>query len=223
MTNARGTELVQECRMLEGSVNAALVDAEDFAELHLVTLGAIDFDAAARAVSDLLLALGQDPTSELLAGTPRRGATASAESLPSAPFALTAFANDGGYDEMVVVRDISFHAVCAHHLGPFVGVAHVAYIPGERIVGLSKLARVVEHFARRLQTQETLTTQVVDALSETLGPRGVGVVVEAEHLCIPLRGARARGAAVTGLLRDDPATRAEFLTLATGPSRPTRS
>jgi GTP cyclohydrolase I len=117
-----------------------------------------------------------------------------------------------------VVRDIPFHSLCAHHLLPFIGVAHVAYLPGARIVGLSKLARAVEHFARRPQVQERLTGQVADDLVARLAPRGVGVVLEATHLCMSLRGvcvdgARTRTTALRGEIRDDPATRSEFATL----------
>jgi GTP cyclohydrolase I len=189
--------------------------------LRVVSEESIDFDAAQNAVEDLLLALGQDLSSPHLRDTPRRVAAAYAESLTSRPFTLTTFANESEYDELVMARDIPFHSLCAHHLLPFVGVAHVGYIPGERIVGLSKLARMVEHFARRLQTQEQMTKQVADALTESLAPRGVGVVLEAEHLCMSLRGVRSAGArtvtsSVAGLLRDDAATRAEFLQLVHG-------
>ncbi|MCW2777765.1 MAG: cyclohydrolase 1 [Frankiales bacterium] len=137
----------------------------------------------------------------------------------SAPrFDLTTFPNDEGYDELVLVRDIAFSSLCEHHLLPFVGVAHVAYLPGRRILGLSKLARVVEHHARRLQVQERMTHQVADWLQTELKPKGVGVVVEAEHMCMRLRGARAAGtttitSALMGALRDDARTRAEFLSL----------
>jgi GTP cyclohydrolase I len=125
------------------------------------------------------------------------------------------------YDEMVVVKDIEFASFCEHHLLPFVGVAHVGYLPGDRILGLSKLARVVELFARRPQVQERLTQQVADWLAANLAPRGVGVVVEAEHLCMTMRGVRAGGtstvtSAVHGQLRDDGRSRAEFFALATG-------
>jgi GTP cyclohydrolase I len=131
---------------------------------------------------------------------------------------LTTFPNDEGYDELVLARSIPVHSVCAHHLLPFVGVAHVGYLPGQRILGLSKLARVVETFARRPQVQERLTQQVADWLQEQLSPRGVGVVIEAEHLCMSLRGIRAAGSVTTtsalkGRVREDPATRAEFLAL----------
>jgi GTP cyclohydrolase IA len=179
---------------------------------------AIDLDAAARAVSDLLVALGHDPVSEHLADTPRRVAHAYAELLTPRAFDLTTFPNDEGYDELVLARDIPFQSLCQHHLLPFHGVAHVGYIPADRILGLSKLARVVELFARGLQVQERLTQQVADWLDEHLAPRGVGVVLEAEHLCMSLRGVKAQGSrtvtsAVHGLLRDDGSSRQEFFAL----------
>ena len=130
----------------------------------------------------------------------------------------TTFPNDEGYDEMVVATRIPVQSLCEHHLLPFTGVAHIGYLPGERILGLSKLARVLEMFARDLQVQERLTRQVADWLQEHLEPRGVGVVIEAEHLCMSLRGVRAGGSRTTtsallGLLREDARTRAEFLSL----------
>jgi GTP cyclohydrolase IA len=177
-----------------------------------------DLDAAARAVADLLVALGHDPSTEHLAETPQRVARAFAELLAPRPFDLTTFPNDEGYDELVVARDIGFQSLCQHHLLPFHGIAHVGYIPGRRILGLSKLARVVELFAGRLQVQERLTKQVAGWLDEHLAPRGVGVVLEAEHLCMSLRGVRAQGSrtvtsAVHGLLRDDARSRQEFFAL----------
>jgi GTP cyclohydrolase I len=178
----------------------------------------IDQPAVERAAHDLLLALGADLEDESLRDTPRRVAAAYTELLTPEPFEATTFPNDEGYDELVVARDIPFHSLCEHHLLPFVGVAHVGYLPGERIVGLSKLARVVDHFARRLQVQERLTTQVAGWLTETLQPKGVGVVLEAEHFCMSLRGVRKTGAktvtsALHGTVRDDARTRAEFLTV----------
>jgi GTP cyclohydrolase I len=178
-------------------------------------------DAAERAAADLLEALGVDTSSESLAETPRRIAAMYSELLSPAPFNPTTFPNDGDYDELVVAREIPFHSLCEHHLLPFVGVAHVAYLPGDRILGLSKLARVVEYYARSLQVQERLTTQVADWLERELQPKGVGVVIEAEHLCMSLRGVQKQGAstvtsALRGLVRDDPRTRQEFLALATG-------
>jgi GTP cyclohydrolase IA len=179
---------------------------------------ALDLEAAERAVADLLLALGQDVTGPSLQHTPRRVAKAYAELLGPRAFDLTTFPNDEGYDEMVVARGIPFSSLCEHHLLPFTGVAHVAYVPADRILGLSKLARVVEMFSRRLQVQERITRQVATWLDEQLQPKGVGVVLEAEHLCMSIRGVRAPGtrtvtSAVLGLLRSDPRTRTEFLEL----------
>src|SRR5215218_130153 len=180
----------------------------------------IDVDAAQRAAGDLLVALGADLTDKGLRGTPRRMAAAYAELLTSQPFRPTTFPNDEGYDELVLVRSIPFHSLCMHHLLPFHGVAHIGYLPGERILGLSKFARVVELFARDLQVQERLTVQVADWLQQHLAPKGVGVVLEAEHLCMSLRGVQKFGArtvtsALHGLVRDDPRTRQEFLALTT--------
>jgi GTP cyclohydrolase IA len=180
----------------------------------------IDRPRAERAVRDLLLALGRDIGDEGLRDTPRRVAAAFDELLTHEPVSLTTFPNEEGYDELVVVKAIPFHSLCMHHLLPFHGVAHVAYLPGERIIGLSKLARVVEVFARDLQVQERLTMQVADCLERHLRPRGVGVVLEAEHMCMSLRGVQKPGTRTTtstlrGLLRDDARTRSEFLSLAT--------
>ena len=183
-------------------------------------LGRVDLEAAEQAARDLLAALGADLDDEGLADTPRRVAAAYAELLTPLPFTPTTFPNDDGYDELVVARSIPFSSLCRHHLLPFSGVAHVGYLPGERIIGLSKLARVVELFARDLQTQERLTAQVAGWLQDRLEPRGAGVVVDAEHLCMSIRGVQAPGvrtvtSALRGRVRDDPRTRAEFLALAT--------
>jgi GTP cyclohydrolase I len=184
----------------------------------------VDLAAAERAARELLVALGADLEAAGLRETPRRVASAYAELLTPEPFAMTTFPNDEGYDELVVVRDIPFQSLCMHHLLPFHGVAHVAYLPAERIIGLSKLARVVEHFARDLQVQERLTTQVAACIQEELKPKGVGVVLEAEHLCMSLRGVQKVGArtvtsALHGLVRDDPRTREEFLSLTGGSTK----
>lgn len=180
----------------------------------------IDHAALQIAARDLLAALGADITSDGLRDTPRRVADAYTELLTPEPFTATTFPNDGGYDELVVVRAIPFHSLCMHHLLPFHGVAHVGYLPGERIIGLSKLGRVVEHFSRDLQIQERLTTQVADWLERELEPKGVGVVLEAEHLCMSLRGVQKHGAttvtsALRGAVRSDARTRQELLSLAT--------
>jgi GTP cyclohydrolase IA len=179
---------------------------------------AIDVPAAERAVTDLLRALGRDPESPHLADTPRRVAGAFAELLTGPHFDLTTFPNDEGYNELVIATGIPVQSLCEHHLLPFSGVAHIGYLPGDRILGLSKLVRVLDLFARDLQVQERLTQQVADWLQENLDPRGVGVVIEAEHLCMSLRGVRARGARTTtsalhGLLREDARSRQEFFAL----------
>jgi len=184
----------------------------------------LDRAAVERAARALLLALGADLDSDGLRDTPRRMTDAYTELLTPAPFNLTTFPNDEGYDELIVVRDIPFSSLCMHHVLPFHGVAHVAYLPAERILGLSKLARVVELFAHDLQIQERLTVQIAGCLQEQLQPKGVGVVLEAEHLCMTLRGVQKPGAttvtsALHGLIRDDPRTRDEFLSLTGGRAR----
>jgi GTP cyclohydrolase I len=183
-----------------------------------------DLDAATRAAGEFLRGLGidpDDPETPDLVETPRRLALAYAELLDVPDFDFTTFANTEGYDELVLVREIPFQSVCEHHLLPFSGVAHVGYLPRARIVGLSKLARTVDHFARRPQTQERLTMQVANLLEDRLSPRGVGVLLVAEHTCMTLRGARAPGSATTtsslrGHLRENAAARAEFLALVNG-------
>jgi len=175
---------------------------------------------AEEAAEAFLTALGVPLDTESRRRTPARMARAYAEMLTPPPFEPTTFPNDEGYDELVLARSLPVRSLCEHHALPFVGVAHVGYLPGHRILGLSKLARVVEMFARRPQVQERLTQQVADWLQTHLAPRGVGVVVEAEHLCMTMRGVRATGtstvtSAVHGLLRDDARSRAEFFALAT--------
>ena len=174
--------------------------------------------AAETAARVFLEALGLPVDSEGMRETPRRMARAYQELFAAAPFTFTSFANENGYDELVLARDIPVRSVCEHHLLPFVGVAHVGYLPGDRILGLSKLARLVEHFGSRPQLQERMTKQIADLLEEELSPRGVGVVIEAEHSCMTLRGVRARGSSTVtstllGLLREDPRSRQEFLSL----------
>ena len=180
----------------------------------------IDHGAVRRAAADLVRALGADLDAEALEETPRRVADAYLELLTPQPFRATTFPNHDGYDELVVARAIPFHSLCMHHLLPFHGVAHIGYLPGERIIGLSKLGRIVEYFGRDLQIQERLTTQIADWLRRELEPKGVGVVLEAEHLCMSLRGVQKLGAktvtsALHGLVRDDARTRQEFLALTT--------
>jgi GTP cyclohydrolase I len=179
---------------------------------------------AIAAARDLLESLGIDVESESMAETPRRMVDVYSELLAPTEFEPTTFPNDGGYDELVVARAIPFHSLCEHHMLPFVGVAHVGYLPDDRIIGLSKLARVVELFARAPQVQERLTTQVAGWLDRELDPRGVGVVIEAEHMCMSLRGVQKPGATTVtskllGKVREDSRTRSEFLALCEGGSR----
>jgi GTP cyclohydrolase I len=191
----------------------------DVSEPHLHALRAtVDLDAAEVAARNLLVALGADLQAGGLRETPRRIAQAYAELLTPTPFNPTTFPNDEDYDELVVVRDIPFQSLCMHHVLPFHGIAHVAYLPGERIIGLSKLGRVVDLFARDLQVQERLTTQVADWLDAELSPRGVGVIIEAEHFCMSLRGVQKAGSrtvtsALRGSIKEDSRTRQEFLSL----------
>ncbi|MYW95796.1 GTP cyclohydrolase I FolE [Amycolatopsis rubida] len=177
-----------------------------------------DLAAAEHAAGDFLRALGISLDSESLRGTPGRMARAYAELFTPRAFDLTTFPNDEGYDELVLARGIPVRSVCEHHLLPFIGVAHVGYLPGERILGLSKLARVVEHFACRPQVQERLTKQIAGWLGDQLSPKGVGVVIEAEHTCMTLRGVRATGSSTVtstlmGTLREDARSRQEFFSL----------
>ena len=182
----------------------------------------VDLHAAELAAAAFLQALGIDLGSEELRDTPARMTRAYAELFRAPAPQLTTFPNDEGYDELVLVREIPFRTVCEHHLLPFSGVAHVAYLPGERLLGLSKLARLVEFHAARPQTQERLTSQLADSLATQLRARWSGVVLEAEHTCMTLRGVRAQGAttvttALAGPLRTDPQRRAEFLALTGAP------
>ena len=183
--------------------------------------GGIDLDAAEQAARQFLHALNVTTDGETMRDTPRRMAKAYAEFFTPRPFDLTTFPNDGDYDELVVARDIPFRSVCEHHLLPFYGKAAVGYLPGGRILGLSKLARIVEHFALRPQVQERLTKKVADWLNLQLQPQGVGVVIEAEHTCMSLRGVQAIGASTVtstmlGTLRRDVRSRQEFLAIVRG-------
>ncbi|MEV0134004.1 GTP cyclohydrolase I FolE [Dactylosporangium sp. NPDC050688] len=177
-----------------------------------------DLAAAEKGTYQLLEGLGLDLTTESMAETPARMVRMYAELLSPRPFNFTTFPNDENYDELVLARGIPLTSVCEHHMLPFTGQAHVGYLPGKRILGLSKLARVVEHFARRPQVQERLTKQIADWLQKQLEPKGVGVVIQAEHSCMTLRGVQAVGSqtvtsTLLGCLRDNPGSRAEFLTL----------
>ncbi|HVQ88678.1 MAG TPA: GTP cyclohydrolase I FolE [Actinomycetes bacterium] len=199
-----------------------MVDPISLPNVGATTSKAFDHDRASAAIRELLFAVGEDPTRDGLLDTPDRVARMYHEILSglrqrAEDVLTTTF--DLGHDEMVLVKDIEVYSMCEHHLVPFHGVAHVGYIPSEdgRITGLSKLARLVDVYARRPQVQERLTTQIADSLLSTLEPQGVIVVIECEHLCMSMRGVRKPGArtvtsAVRGQLRD-PATRAEAMSL----------
>lgn len=186
----------------------------------------IDIPRVEHAVREILIAIGEDPDRDGLKGTPARVARAYAEQfagLRQRPEDVLTKVFDEDHDEMVLVRDIELYATCEHHLLPFIGVAHIGYVPNEKgqITGLSKLARLVDVFARRPQVQERMTSQIADALESSLEPRGVIVVIEAEHLCMSMRGVRKPGArtvtsAVRGIFRDSARTRAEAMSLVHG-------
>lgn len=181
----------------------------------------MDLDRIEAAVKMLLEAIGEDPEREGLLDTPKRVARMYAELFSGSgknPEDVLRVQFDENHQEMILVKDILLHSTCEHHLMPFFGKAHVAYIPRGKVVGISKLARVVDIFARRLQIQERLTSQIADALMEALEPQGVAVVIEAEHMCMAIRGVRKPGSkvvtsAVRGIFRSNPATRAEAFAL----------
>ncbi len=173
------------------------------------------------AMSEMIEGMGEDPTREGLVDTPARVARMYGEvfnGLRQDPLDVLHTGFEEGHDEMVVARDITFFSMCEHHFMPFFGKAHVGYIPTGRIVGISKLARVVDILAHRPQVQERLTSQIANALVEGLDPMGVGVIVEAEHLCMMMRGIKKPGSTILtsvnrGVFRSDPRTRAEFISL----------
>jgi GTP cyclohydrolase I len=181
-----------------------------------------DHERAVRAVTELLLALGEDPQRDGLRDTPERVARAMAENfegLWKSPQDVLTTTFDIGHEELVIVKNIEVFSQCEHHLTPFHGVAHIGYIPNGKITGLSKIGRLVDLYARRPQVQERMTTQIADALVEILSPAGVIVIIECEHLCMSMRGVRKTEArtvtsAVRGKLRD-PSTRAEAISLIT--------
>lgn len=185
-------------------------------------------EEAMEAVRTLLRWAGDDPDREGLRDTPKRVVKAYEEFFAGygeepADVLAKVFREVEGYDDIVIVRDIPFHSHCEHHMVPFVGKAHVAYYPTDGVVGLSKLARLVDVYARRLQTQETMTSQIVQALDEALRPRGVAVLVEAEHMCMSMRGVMKHGSSTittqfTGIFRDDPQEQVRFFNLIRGPA-----
>lgn len=179
-----------------------------------------DREEAEAAVRTLLAFIGEDPHREGLIDTPRRVVSAYRELFggyrenPEKDLGRT-FEEVNGYNDQVTIRDIPFHSHCEHHMVPIIGKAHIAYLPDGRVVGLSKIARTVESFARRLQTQEAMTSQIADAIDEILAPRGVAVLVEAEHMCMAMRGMRKAGSSTTtckftGVFQKDPTQQAQF-------------
>ena len=199
----------------------AIRSESDLEDTEAVLPAPVDQPRIEAAVREILIAIGEDPDRDGLLNTPARVARMYAEvcgGLHEDPDEHLQVTFEAGHDEMVMVRDIPLYSLCEHHLVPFIGKAHVAYIPGDdgRITGLSKLARLVDAYAKRPQVQERLTAQVADELVSSLGPLGVLVVIEAEHLCMSMRGVRKAGAstvtsAVRGIFRDNVATRAEAM------------
>lgn len=192
-------------------------DDFDVKELDVVN---IDFEAARKAVFEVIRAVGEDPDREGLRNTPTRVSRMYAELLSGYSMDPQKFINGAlfniNYDEMVLVRDIEFYSLCEHHMLPFLGRAHVAYLPKGKVIGLSKIPRIVDMYARRLQVQERMTRQIADFLQDTLEPQGVAVVVEAMHLCSMMRGVKKHDARMTtsamhGAFRANLATRQEFL------------
>ena len=188
-------------------------------------------EEAEEAIRTLIRWAGDDPSREGLVQTPARVARAYTEFFSgylSDPMAIlaTTFSEVDGYDEMVVLKDIRFESYCEHHMVPIIGRAHVAYLPDHRVVGISKLARLVDTYAKRLQIQEKMTVQIADALNTVLQPKGVGVILEAAHQCMSTRGVHKPGASLVtsrmlGAFREDPSTRREFLAIvSTGGSAP---
>ena len=203
------------------SQSSALSCVEDDDNGHSQQPSNIDLPRIERAVREILLAVGEDPDREGLLRTPNRVARAYVELLAGMnedPRIHLRTVFNERYDEVVLLRDITFHSLCEHHLLPFVGKAHVAYLPDGKVVGLSKLARLVEGYARRPQVQERLTTQIADALMEELNPQGAACVIEATHTCMTIRGAKKPGSimvtsALRGIFKDNPPSRHEVLSL----------
>jgi len=201
-----------------------VVCTEDDDPIDVSEAAGVDFPRIEAAVREILLAIGEDPDREGLRLTPHRVARAYAELMAGMhedPRRHLRTVFQERYDEVVLLRDIEFHSLCEHHLLPFTGRAHVAYLPDGKVVGLSKLARLVEGYARRPQVQERLTTQITDALMEELNPLGAACVIEATHTCMTIRGARKPGStmvtsALRGVFKDNPASRAEILSLMYG-------
>lgn len=201
------------------SIQAKFSSAE-FLETFELGLPAVDQSRIEAATGEILQAVGEDPTREGLQETPRRVAKAYEELLSGYRTDPAQLINnaifDVEYDDMVIVRDIEFYSLCEHHMLPFLGKAHIAYIPNQKVIGLSKIPRIVDMFARRLQVQERLTRQVADFINEVLEPKGVGVVMEGVHMCSLMRGVKKHESSMTtsamlGIFRENDITRREFM------------
>lgn len=204
----------------EGDSIDAKLSSEEFLETYGLNLPSVDQARIADATLEILEAVGEDPQREGLQQTPQRVARAYTELLSGYRTDPVKLINDAiftvDYDDMVIVRDIEFHSLCEHHMLPFVGRAHVAYVSSGRVIGLSKIPRIVDMFARRLQVQERMTHQIAEFINEVLEPKGVAVVLEGVHMCSMMRGVKKHESSMTtsamlGCFRDDPRTRAEFM------------
>lgn len=204
----------------EVTVMDAALTAPDLLERYELDFPKVDKETIKQSVTEILRAVGEDPDREGLQGTPRRVAGAYEELLSGYTTDPAALVNnaifDVEYDDMVIVRDIEYYSLCEHHMLPFMGHAHVAYIPGERVIGLSKIPRIVDMFSKRLQVQERLTRQIADFIEEILEPRGVAVVMDGVHTCSMIRGVKKCHSGMTtsamlGVFRDNKDTRAELM------------
>ncbi|MBZ0300003.1 MAG: GTP cyclohydrolase I FolE [Anaerolineae bacterium] len=214
-TNGHDHNHVYEDESIDTKLNS-----EEFLESYGLNLPSVDQERIAAATQEILIAVGEDPQREGLQRTPERVARAYTELLSGYRTDPVKLINDAiftvDYDDMVIVRDIEFHSLCEHHMLPFVGRAHVAYISSGKVIGLSKIPRIVDMFAHRLQVQERMTHQIAGFINEVLEPKGVAVVLEGVHMCSMMRGVKKHESSMTtsamlGCFRDDPRTRAEFM------------
>lgn len=216
------TDNDERSQSTEDAVNAlnTKLDSDDFLRAFELDLPEVDLEAIATATRNILTAVGEDPEREGLQRTPTRVAKAYAELFSGYRTDPKKLINnalfDVDYDDMVIVRDISYSSLCEHHMLPFLGKAHIAYIPNGKVIGLSKIPRIVDMFSHRLQVQERMTRQIADFIQEVLHPKGVAVVLDGVHMCSMIRGVKKHGSGMTtstmlGVFRDDERTRAEFM------------